>query len=170
MGTFNIFDQKFKQYPWRYVLQCLIATITILIILLFLNLFYQTTMIASLGASTFIVFAMPSAHSAKPRGLVGGYIVGVATGAMFDRLFAWLAGQSMVGVTHGWYVIFGALAVGTSIFLMVVTNTEHPPAVGVALALVIQPWETPTLLFMLSAASLLAITRLVLGSWLIDLH
>jgi CBS-domain-containing membrane protein len=167
---FNLLDQKFKQYPLKYVIQCLVASLTIMLTLSFLNLFHQTTMIASLGATTFIVFAMPSAHSAKARGLIGGYLIGILIGVVFDRLFSLLAGSSIIAVTHTWYSVFGALAVGATIFLMVVTNTEHPPAVGVALSLVIQPWEVKTLVFLVSASLLLAAARRILGSWLIDLQ
>ncbi len=127
-------------------------------------------MIASLGASTFIVFAMPSAHSAKPRGLIGGYLMGIITGIIFDLVFAWLTAQNAISSAHLWYTVFGALAVGVTIFLMVITNTEHPPAVGMALAVVIQSWDVASLLFVLAAAVLLAATRALLNRWLIDLH
>jgi len=34
-------------------------------------------------------------------------------------------------------VIFGAISVGFSVFIMAVINTEHAPAAGIALGLVI---------------------------------
>jgi hypothetical protein len=52
---------------------------------------------------------------------------------------------------------------------MVATNTEHPPAAGFALGLVLQSWDYRTLVYVLVCVCLLAIIRLVLKRFLIDL-
>jgi CBS-domain-containing membrane protein len=38
--------------------------------------------IASIGASSFLVFAAPEAYSSRPRSLIGGYCVGILTGVI----------------------------------------------------------------------------------------
>ena len=62
-----------------------------------------------------------------------------------------------------------ALAVGLSIFLMVVTNTEHPPAAGTALGIVGHAWSYQVVIFVLLCAIGLAIVRRLLRSRLKDL-
>jgi len=165
-----LFDPKFRERPLRYLAQCSLAFVAILSVLTFLNLAKQTTMVASFGASTFIVFAMPSSWSAQPRGLVGGYLVGSLVGSGLSGLLSWAAlrHHSLDG-THA-VVLFAALSVGLCMYLMVITNTEHPPAVGIALALVVNPWDRSTVLFLLLAASILALFHQLCRAWLIDLH
>ena len=63
----QIFDKKLKKYFPNYILQSLLATITLAIILYFENIFTHTAIIASLGATTFIIFAMPKYTTAQPR-------------------------------------------------------------------------------------------------------
>jgi CBS-domain-containing membrane protein len=166
----TLFDPKFRRQPWRYLAQSGLAFLVILAVLSFLNLFNQTTMVASLGASTFIVFAMPSTWSAQPRGLVGGYLVGMAVGAAVSGSYGWLLRANRLLAGPRLLALFGAIAVGLTILIMVITNTEHPPAVGIALALVINPWDIYTLLFLLLAATILGLVRSLFSHWLIDLH
>jgi len=67
---------------WRnYVFQRLFATFAIFIVLLYLGL-QEAVIIASIGASAFIVFAMPKNIIAKTRNVVGGHIVGLVSGAL----------------------------------------------------------------------------------------
>ncbi|OHE59734.1 MAG: hypothetical protein A2Z47_16355 [Thermodesulfovibrio sp. RBG_19FT_COMBO_42_12] len=59
---------------WKnYVFQSLFATLAIFIVLLFLNL-QHVVIIASIGATTFIIFAMPNYITAKPRNVIGGHL------------------------------------------------------------------------------------------------
>lgn len=66
-------------------------------------------------------------------------------------------------------VVFSAMAVGTAIFLMVVTDTEHAPAAGMALGLVLNQWDHKTLLFILMAVFVMAVLRKVLQPYMVDL-
>ena len=146
------------------------ASLSILAILLFLNVFTQTALIASLGASAFIVFAMPLAYSAQPRSILGGYAIGLTTGVAGGAIsrLAWVDALHFSHVLQ--YTVFSALAVGLATFLMVITNTEHPPAAGFALGLVLNPWDLQTLFYVILAVSLLAFFKVVLRPYLIDLH
>jgi len=62
------------------MLQSLLATIVLTIILYFENIFTRTAIIASLGATTFIIFAMPKYATAQLRRVIGGYIIGIIVG------------------------------------------------------------------------------------------
>jgi len=53
----------------RSVIQCGIATVIIFFILLWLDVLLGPSIVASLGATSFIVFAMPGSRAARPRSL-----------------------------------------------------------------------------------------------------
>ena len=76
-------DKKFRKNTLKYIFQCFLATITIIPILIFLNILTEAALITSLGASTFIVFTMPTQYSSDSRRLIGGYIVGLIVGFIF---------------------------------------------------------------------------------------
>ena len=120
---------------------------------------------AALGASTFIVFAMPKATTAQPRRLIGGHIVGLLCG--FLCYYVFLTGL-IGGISKDWEFVLwiaGALSVGLSIFLMTITNTELPPAAGTALGIVAHEWTYQTIIFVLAyAISLALVKRLLRGS------
>jgi len=139
-------DKKFKENKKLYFLQSALATFTIFLILLFLDVVTHTAIIATLGATAFVVFAMPHAYISKMRVLKGGYIIGMIVGG----LCSYAANSHIIAINGNEeiaYIIFGGLAVGIAILLMVVTNTEHPPAAGMALGLVLNKWDYKTIIF-----------------------
>ena len=62
-----LFDPKFSRNKVRYVLQCGLGTLSMLVILLVLNRISTSAVVASMGASCFISFLMPHSHTARPR-------------------------------------------------------------------------------------------------------
>ena len=165
----SILDKKFTQNKLRYLIQCLLASLTLVAILVFLNVLTETALIAALGSSAFTVFALPNKYVSDPRRLLGGYAVGMTIGIAFSLSSTFLAELFSIDNQITQLIIFGALAVGLSIFVMVITNTEHAPAAGIALGLVLNPWSTLTLLFILGAILWLAVVRHLLRPWLINL-
>jgi CBS-domain-containing membrane protein len=166
----NIFDRKVKKNLGRYIFQCAIATAAITMILIFLDVLTHTAIIAALGATAFIVFTMPKAYASGPRPLIGGYLIGIIVGCACSLLstLRFVLPFFMTRITS--YTIFGALAVGVAIFLMAVTNTEHAPAAGISLGLVINEWNYATVLFILAAVLFMIGLRRLLKSILIDLR
>ena len=65
--------------------------------------------------------------------------------------------------------ITAALSVELRALLMVITNTEHPPAASAAFALVIDPWSWSAILFVISSAIILSGVRIILRPKLINL-
>ena len=65
-------------------------------------------------------------------------------------------------------VIFGGLAVGLAMFLMTITNTEHAPAAGMALALVLNPWKLETIVFIFASVLWLKFIKKLLRRHLMD--
>jgi CBS-domain-containing membrane protein len=163
---FYLIDKKFKQNKKKYIIQCLLAAVSISAILVSLNTFFNAAVLAAFGATCFIVFAMPNQKTSNIRRLIGGYVVGICVG-IGVRGLAWLIIPEF-DVT--WAVsLFGAIAVAISIFLMTITNTEHPPAAGVALGIALEGFEPLGILLLLIAVGLLAVVKLALRKWMIDL-
>lgn len=72
-----------------YALQSLLAAITVVIILVFLDILAEAAIVAALGASTFIVFAMPKSGTAQPRKVLGRHAVGVISGSLCYLVVLW---------------------------------------------------------------------------------
>ncbi len=165
----RILDPKIRHNVHRYILQCALATLTILVVLIFLDVLTRTAIIATLGATAFIVFTMPKSYPSRPRPLIGGYIVGISLGCLCSFLSD---SRLMMSILNGHttsLIVFGALAVGIAILIMALTNTEHPPAAGMSLGLVLNPWDYRTIIFILSAVLLMAAVKRLLRPILIDL-
>lgn len=164
----RILDEKLKHNLSRYIFQGFLATLAIFIILLFLDVLKQTAIIASLGATAFIVFTTPRRYSSEPRSLIGGYIVGILSGLLcyyISKVYC-----NFFADIEILYIVFGSLAVGLSIFVMVITDTEHPPASGIALGLVINDWNYITIIFVVSGVLILYLVKTLLRSFLVDLR
>lgn len=136
--------------------------------MLLLDVMLQAAIITSLGATTFVVFALPRSRAAHPRRLLGGYGWGLAAGLACHHL-------AQRTTWEPWFlegeqaILWGALAIGLATLMMVATNTEHPPAAGCALSLVLQPWDLQALLFVIATVALLAVAKYALRRVLINL-
>lgn len=168
----KLFDAKFRRYMPRYLAQTLLATVSVLATLLILHAITQAALAAALGASTFIAFTMPNKQASRPRYLIGGYVCGTAAGLASWALMthggaAWIA---QLGVRQLPMATFGALAVGLAMLAMVVTDTEHPPAAGLALGYVLSTELTwMTVLTVLIGIVTIAMIKRALKSTLKDL-
>ena len=121
-------DENFRDNWKDYILQSSYAAITVLLITLILKLDHEV-IIASIGATAFIVFSMPNNVASEPKRIIGGHTIGFLVGICFS-IFPFSDWLFFSGL---WY----ALAVGLSFFIMAITDTEHPPAVGTALGMTI---------------------------------
>jgi CBS-domain-containing membrane protein len=167
----NLIDEKVRKNILKYVFQCLLATSILLISLLFLNVLTETALIASLGATAFIVFAMPKTYASSPRRLIGGYSIGISIGIICHYLGSLAYSFSIIHLvsTNSSPIFFASIAVGLSIFLMTITNTEHAPAAGIALGLVINQWDVKSILFIVVVMLLLSAINHLLQPYVINL-
>ena len=164
----EIIDKSFRRSPKDFIIQSLLAVVAVAVILYFVEILTHAAVIAALGSSTFIVFAMPHSITAKAKKLIGGHVIGLASGTIC--YYAFLCGP-LGNLIKNWEFItlfIYALAVGLAIFIMVITNTEHPPAAGTALGIVAYPWSSQIAIFVLSFAIILAIVRRLLISRMKD--
>jgi CBS-domain-containing membrane protein len=115
--------EKFKRLWKFYLFQACLAMLVIFVVVFSFGK-EKVVIIASMGATAFICFAMPTSVSAQTKHVIGGHLVGLACGALFA-----LADQP--------YYVEYPLVVGLAIFLMVALDVKHPPAAGTALAVTI---------------------------------
>jgi len=164
----QIIDARFRQHTWRYVGQVGLATLCVLIVLLLLDVVTHSISVASLGASSFIAFTMPHRRASRARPMVGGYLIGTAVGVFFS--WVGLGTHAISGQAFAIRpVICSALAVGLSIFLMVITDCEHPPAAGLALGFVVSGVDLSGVAVALLGIISLYTAKTILKPVLIDL-
>ncbi len=165
----QLIDGRFRTNVSRYALQCLLATGGVAVILLLLDVVSNVVVVASLGSSAFIAFTMPHRENATARLLVGGYVVGLACGVLCSLAVGWLPLERLPHLAAHEPELLGAVATGLAIFVMVVTNTEHPPAAGAALGIVIRPWDWRTVVVTMVGIVALMLVKRLLKPVLIDL-
>lgn len=160
MARFDLaFDTRFRPHWLSYVLQSSLAAVAVLVALVVLRQ-QNLVVAASLAATAFTVFAMPSSVTASSRNVVGGHMVGLAFGSLF-ALFP-------QGVGYGQDAVY-ALAVGCSMLVMAITNTEHPPAAGTALGVVITGFSPRVVLGVVLGVGILALIHRLIRPLLRDL-
>ena len=152
----------------RYALQCALAGLSVLFLLLILDAVTQTVLIAALGSSAFIAFAVPRSLNAAPRNLVGGYLVGIVAGTLMSGIDAGLD-VTHPTFAHSLVIICGAASISLAMFTMVVFRCEHPPAAALALGLVLNEWDAVTLVVIMTGIVALSVIKRVVMPLLTDL-
>jgi CBS-domain-containing membrane protein len=151
----NTIKNKFKKLWKHYILQSLLASVAFFILVFVLGR-DKMVVASAMGATGFIVFAMPKAASAQTKNVIGGHLIGLASGTLF--YFTSLP-----------YLLEYPLVVGIAIFVMVALDLEHPPAVGTALAVVINEVSLNAFVTIMLSAVVLSQCRYYLRSHLKDL-
>jgi CBS-domain-containing membrane protein len=146
---------KFKKLWIYYILQSMLATLVLFILILILGGDKLVT-ISAIGATAFIVFAMPKSVSAQTRNILGGYLVGLASGGIFY-------------LTSLPFIVEYPLAIGLVFLLMVTLDVEHPPAAGITLAMVSNEVSRDVFIAILISAVVLSQCRYYLKNHLKDL-
>ncbi len=130
---------------WKgYLAASILTGITLLSTLLLLGL-QQQVVVASLGATAFVVLAMPKSRAARTAATIGGQSLGLLAGG--------LAALVPHPTTFSMALV-NALAVALCSLAMLATRYKHPPAAGTALGVSVTGID-------------LAVTLTVVGSTLI---
>lgn len=107
--------------PLKYAVWSLISSVVgILAIFAIARMTGYSLLIGSFGASSVLLFGVNDSPLAQPRNLIGGHLVSATVAVAMVALF-------------GTGPLQAALAVGISIMLMNLTNTNHPPGGATAL-------------------------------------
>jgi len=164
-------NEKFKSYAAFFYFQISLAVVLVFLILLAMGHISQTAILGAIGSSSlassiFIICAFPKSRTASARSLIGSYFLAIMIGTLIYFVSIELTIMQSVVSYRMLYEICGALAVGLTMFLMLLLRMEHPPAAGLALGLVLEAWTTWTILIILSAIILLSLLKVFLRDWL----
>lgn len=169
----RLLDPKFRQNKSYYVWQSLLAMVVMLIVMGVIDLVDNTEVLGAIGASalaasTFAVLCAGRAFICAPRNLIGGYFTAILIGALMhylsDDVQMWFDILPNVAL-----MMTAGLAVGSAVFIMSLLNVEHPPAAGLTLGLVIEPWNLQVLAVIMLFAILIAGLRTILRPYIRDL-
>ncbi len=163
MNWFRIkLDDKLNKKPRYFVLQTLLAFVSLAVALALLGIMGRRALVAALGSSLFIGFLTPNSYTARARNMVGSHILSGGIGMGVHQLLKFFP------ETQATLIILSSLAVALSMFVMVITDTEHPPAAGTALGLATAGGGL-SFLFIVASVSIIALLKHLLDPWLADL-
>ena len=152
-------DPNFPPYWKQYIIQSSFAALTVFIITLILS--DNPVIIASIGSTAFIVFAMPNNIAAEPKRIIGGHFLGFFIGSCF-AVFPFM---DVVLFKALWF----SLSVGITILFMVILDLEHPPAAGTALGMTLIAYSSTSVMTILISVLFLAIVGHLSKPYLKDL-
>lgn len=113
-----------------YMVQSLLAAVFVGLSLILLRNLAGLMVSASLGSSSFLVFARPGSVESRPGQILKGYglslLCGVSAALVAGRVFP----DSPTGVA-----LVAAVAVGAGMLLMSLSGSKHSPALGSTLAI-----------------------------------
>ena len=130
---------------------------------------FHAAIVVAIASTVFIIFVIPDSVAAVPRKVIGGHVVAVIVGSVLSTILNIPAIDVVVKDSSYITDLIAALSVGLSIFLMVMTDTEHLPAAGTALGLIIPGWSWSAVVFIVCGALILSMMRLVLRPKLVNL-
>ena len=160
-----LLDRRFLRRPHRYALQATLAAITLGLLVTVEDAFANPAAITAIASSTFIVFMAPNSLIAGPRRVLGGHGIGLAIGTL-----GFLIANDVFGGTFLARDLAAAVGVGMSMLVMAATDTEHPPAAGTVLGMVLVEDPLNPALMVLVAAIGLSLARQFFRPWMIDLN
>lgn len=170
-----LFDPKIKENGWRYLGQVSLATVSLFAVMFVKEMITgqlgsQAVIVAAIASTAFLLFIMPHSRPSRPRNTLGGHALALGVGVLFALFADTATGRETVGSAAAYFAMFAAGSVGLSMFLMAVTNTEHPPAAGTALGVAGSQVTLDLLLFVLLGVPMLVALYLVTKSRLINLY
>ncbi len=161
-SVWHLVDEKFRKNPRPFIVQSALASLIVFLTLWILE-FMSPVIIAAIGSTVFIVFAMPKAASARPRAIFGGHVLCMLIGLACSGIFFYV-------MPDKWgEILAGSLAVGIAIFVMVIFDFEHPPAAGTALGFALGGFNPFAITFIVVASMVLSTVHVGLRQWMENL-
>ena len=122
----------------------------------------RAVLVAAIASTAFVLFISPHSAAARPRRSIGGHTVAVAAASAVAFFVEHLAGAQFTGDFSLLFGFYAALAVGLAILLMALTDTEHAPAAGTALAVVAHGVDWQLVVFLVTVVLVLAAVHALL--------
>ena len=165
----RLLDRNLRYRQPQYLFQCGLVTASLIVILLVEDVLLRAAIVVAIASTAFIVFVVPHSVASTPRRVIGGHLVAVAVGSLFSAFLNTPGVDTLVEESRYLPEVTAALSVGLSTLLMVATDTEHPPAAGTALGLVIPGWSWGAVVFIVGGAVILSTMRIALRLRLVNL-
>ncbi len=165
----RLFDENVGRHRGSFLLQTGLVAVTLFVLLAVEGAVIPDAVIVTIASTAFIVFAIPHSVASQTRRVVGGHIVGVLAGAAFVGIAAIPGLDGAIDQSRLVWALVACGAVGLATFVMVVTDTVHPPAAATCLALALGGWSWSSVALILIGAASFSIMRLVLRGRLINL-
>ncbi|GEM_PF-1329787 len=128
----------------------------------------RAVLVAAIASTAFILFIGPRSPTAYPRHSIGGHLVAVGAASAVDFFAEYLAGAQLTGDFSLLFGFYAAIAVGIAMLLMALTDTEHAPAAGTALAVVAHGVDWQLVVFLMTMVLPLAAMHWLLKDRLHD--
>ena len=122
---------------------------------------------SSLASSIFVAFAMPDSAAAHPKRMVGSYLISIVLGIIFYYIGTYLIILQDIMSISLTYELVGAFAVTMTMLCMILFSLEHPPATGLALGLVLEPWQGWTIVIIVLSIIGIATVKTLVSPWLL---
>ena len=148
----RLIDRRFRRHWKSYLLQCALCMLALLAILLVVDVVLRAAIVVAIASTAFIVFVLPHSLAARPRRIVGGHFVAVLVGSVLSMIYLVPGWGDVATTSRVVRDLVAVVTVGISILIMVLTDTEHPPAAGTALGLVVVEWTPSAVVFVLAGA------------------
>ena len=124
----------------------------------------------SLGSSAFLAFVAHDTAMAKARRMIPGYVIGIVMGILGGYVLFLSAHCTGFHCPVGQLdVLIAAITAAATMVFMVLFACEHPPAVGVAIGLVLRQWDITILLLIVATVVIIAVVKGILRPWLRNL-
>ena len=153
-----ILSKNLKERWFNYFWQSAAAGLITFLMLFVFSEVIALIILAGVGSTYFTIFALPSNRTASNRNIFGSYLICILIG-----LFCTYIPSASLS---------GGVSIGVSAFFMVITDTEHPPAAGIALGLSMAEHLDDAYsgaFFALTGALVAIALKFLLSRWLKDL-
>ena len=127
-----------KEWSQKHMVAQSVLVFISLCMILTLYRFLGGIIVASLGASSFILFVTPHTNTSRAINLIGGYLFGSVSGVAFAYLYKTLSLLEFTGKDFAMVAVC-AFAAAVTTLLMILTRLVHPPSAALALGLTTDP-------------------------------
>ena len=152
-----------------YLAQAAIAGVALFVVFAAEDALVNGAVLAAIASTAFVLMVTPHSVVATPRHAIGGHAVCALAGSLVAILLASGPGETLPDDVLLFPEFAAALAVGASIVLMGLTDTEHPPAAGTALGFAVVDFDTVLLLVLAASIAALVVAQQLLLPRLRDL-
>lgn len=164
----GMWNSRFAGRQQAYLLQALLTTAMLGAVLAVEDVLTNAAVTAAIASTAFVLIMTPRSVVASPRHVIGGHLIAVMVGGLISLLFASSALDSSAGDTRLLIDTSAALSVGIGIVLMGLTNTEHPPAAGTALGMVLGGFSWVVVIVLMSSVLVMTIVQRLMLPYLKD--